>query len=315
MIERKRPGAAGVEPIAVAGVVACAGAVTFAVLTFLSCSGPAHHAPDPAAVQPAVHGDEHGFADAGALAATMRQELGPAYEVQERVPFVIAGKSGDPYAEAIADSLPSALASFRSQFIDTPPSRTLRVYLFPDHESYADFCRRRRGEEPPSRFGFFVPGTRQLILDASTGGGTLIHELVHALMLDDFPTSPKWFDEGFASLFEQSAFRDEGIVGMVNWRLPELQTALAEGKTIPLHEVFSATYADFDGERRGLLYAEARYLCLYLQERGWLAGYYRKFKAAIGKDPTGVETLQAVTGQRLEDLEAAYFKWAGALRR
>lgn len=315
MIERGHPGTSGAERIAVAGVVACAGMVVFAVLSFLSCSGPARREPDAAASRPAPPEVGRGFADAGALAAAMRQELGPAYAVRERLPFVIAAKSGDLSAEAISELLPSALASFRSQFMDTPPSQTLRVYLLPDHEEYTDFCRRRRGEDPPSHFGFFVPGTRQLILDVSTGGGTLIHELVHALMLDDFPNSPKWFDEGFASLFEQSAFRDMRIVGLVNWRLPELQAALAEGKTIPLRELFSATYADFDGEHRSLLYAEARYLCLYLQEREWLAKYYRTFRAEIGSDTTGAETLRTVTGQPIEELEAAYFKWAGGLRR
>ncbi|MBI3097626.1 MAG: hypothetical protein HYY93_05175 [Planctomycetes bacterium] len=300
------------RPIALIGVASCAGTVVVAVLAFLSCSGPPR-ARNPIAAP--LSGPETSFADAEELAASMRADLGPGYEVRVRLPFVIGGRSGDPTAEALAETLDSSMAALRRQFIDTPPSRTLRVYLFEDPEAYTDYCRRRRSEEPPSRFGFFVPASRQLILDASTGGGTLIHELVHALMLDDFPNSPKWFDEGFASLFEQSSLRDGRIRGLPNWRLPELQKALADGKTIPLTGLFSAGHGDFDGAQRGLLYAEARYLCLYLQERGWLEAYYRKFRGDCARDPTGSATLRSVTGQELEALEAEYFQWARGIRR
>ena len=41
-------------------------------------------------------------------------------------------------------------------------------------------------------------------------------------------------------------------------------------------------------------YAQARYFCLFLQERGLLEPFYRKFRLAVAGDPTGLRTLRAL---------------------
>ncbi len=64
-------------------------------------------------------------------------------------------------------------------------------------------------------------------MNISTGGGTLVHEMVHAFMHGNVPSCPVWINEGLASLFEQCALRDGHIIGRVNWRLTGLKEALA----------------------------------------------------------------------------------------
>ena len=67
-------------------------------------------------------------------------------------------------------------------------------------------------EEPSTPYGYFVPRERRMVMNIRTGGGTLVHEMVHALMKPDFPDVPTWFDEGLASLLEQCRFRPDGTL-------------------------------------------------------------------------------------------------------
>jgi len=46
-----------------------------------------------------------------------------------------------------------------------------------------------------------------------------VHEIVHPFMAANFPDCPAWFNEGLASLYEQSSERDGKIIGLTNWRL------------------------------------------------------------------------------------------------
>jgi len=57
----------------------------------------------------------------------------------------------------------------------------------------------------------------------------------------------------------------------------------------------------------GFRYAQARYLCYYLQEKGLLAKYYHAFRAARAKDPTGYETLKAILEEK--DMAAFQKRW------
>ena len=44
-------------------------------------------------------------------------------------------------------------------------------------------------------------------MNIATGGGTLVHEIVHPFVEANFPGCPTWFNEGLGSLYEQSAER------------------------------------------------------------------------------------------------------------
>jgi hypothetical protein len=54
-------------------------------------------------------------------------------------------------------------------------------------------------------------------------------------------------------------------------------------------------------------YAQARYVCYYLQEKGLLVKFYHQFVADAQRDPTGFETLKRVLGEK--DMEAFKRKW------
>lgn len=124
-------------------------------------------------------------------------------------------------------------------------------------------------------------------MNIATGGGTLVHEIVHPFVEANFPSCPAWFNEGLGSLYEQSAERKGQIVGLTNWRLAGLQWVIRTGK-LPSFKAFTAqSDRVFYTSARGNNYAQARYLCCYLQERGLLRKYYRP------STPTGRPTRPA----------------------
>jgi hypothetical protein len=123
----------------------------------------------------------------------------------------------------------------------------------------------------------------------------------------DFPDAPAWLNEGMGSLFEQCGERDGHIVGYTNWRLPGLQKAIREGRARPFKELTALSAGDFYSKETGTNYAQARYLCYYLQERGLLARYYREFLTNHAADPTGFDTLKRVLG--IEDVNAFQKEW------
>ena len=120
----------------------------------------------------------------------------------------------------------------------------------------------------------------------ATGDGTLLHELTHALLDFEIPDVPVWLNEGLASLHEQCRFRGDAdgpwIEGLVNWRLEGLQQVIRQGRLRSLDSMIEEP--DFRGPLVGTNYAQARYFCLYMQQRGVLEKFfrdYREHRAAI----------------------------------
>jgi hypothetical protein len=144
-------------------------------------------------------------------------------------------------------------------------------------------------------------------MNISTGGGTLVHEIVHPFMAANFPACPTWFNEGLASLYEQSAEKDGHIVGLTNWRLAGLQKAIADNKVPPFKDLFALDPETFYTKDRGTNYAQSRYLLYYLQQNNLLHNYYKAFVKNQKSDPTGLETLKTILQQN--DLDAFQEHW------
>jgi hypothetical protein len=257
------------------------------------------------------------------LAREVRRDLGPGHTIEPLEDlFVVATNADRPTLDRCRATVSRAYRSLCRTFFDARPDTPLAVYLFRDRVSYEDYCLRRWREKPSTPYGFFRPDEHKLVMNIATGTGTLVHELVHPLLAADFPEVPAWFNEGLASLYEQCRFDEAAgaLRGMVNWRLPNLQQALGDGRYVPLKDLFAGTADAFYGDATGLTYAEARYLCLYLQEQGHLVAFYKTFRAAASepdtgrRDLTGRLTLQAVTGRTLEAFEREWKAWVGGLR-
>lgn len=124
------------------------------------------------------------------------------------------------------------------------------------------------------------------------------------------PSAPAWFNEGLGSLYEQSSERDGQIVGLTNWRLAGLQQAIRAGSLPALRKMIEGGDDAFYASETG--YAQARYLVYWLQEKGLLRAYYRKFH---GEGGTGYQPLLEVLGVKdLDEFQPRWERWVSALR-
>jgi len=245
----------------------------------------------------------------------MRQQLGADYIVEREGVFLVAGNLPRARFDAIRDHTIRLCSEvlWRSYFTKRP-DYPIAIYLFADDASYREGAARIFGDRSVSHYGYYRPWDQTMVMNVGTGTGTLVHELTHALLKPDFPDCPTWFEEGLASLHEQCSVTPAALTGLVNWRLPGLQKAIAAGQLVPLAKLVATTNAEFRGANEGLHYAEARYLVMFLQHKGLLPRFYRQFRDGAKEDPTGAKTLAAVAGKSLPELEVEWVAWVKALR-
>ncbi len=193
--------------------------------------------------------------------------------------------------------------AMRRMYFDRDPEGLTDIWLFKDKASYETTGTAFFGRGPDSPYGYFSP-RHGLVMNIATGGGTLCHELVHAYMRANFPACPDWLNEGLASLYEQCGQLGDLATGMVNWRLKGLQEAIT-ARTLPTFEALCTT--DFYGANSGRNYAQARYLCLHLQETGGLGRLVQEAMRDQATDPTAWKTLVRVLGE--PDLTAWQQRW------
>ena len=230
-------------------------------------------------------------------------------------PFVVAGDGGRQRVAGYLDhTIRAAADALRRKFFDhAEPTEPVLILLFETDRSYRRLAKKWLGDEPTTPYGYFRRDNI-MVMNVGTGTGTLVHELVHALIRPDFADVPDWFNEGLGSLFEQCTLAGGDIRGLPNWRLPALQRAIRDKKLRPLRELIEDE--DFYGDAHvGPNYAQARYLLMYLQEREKLADYYKKLRADHEQDKTGLPALMAVIEpQSLEEFERQWREWVLKMR-
>jgi hypothetical protein len=241
------------------------------------------------------------------LRARLRKLGLGAMAVRVEDPFVVIGDGTAAELEQSSSTVRWAADHLEQDFFAKRPTKILDIYLFSDAPSYEAGVEALTGEHPDTVYGFYSSSQRALFMNISTGGGTLVHEIVHPYVEADFTNAPPWLNEGLGSLFEQSAEVDDHIVGRTNWRLAGLQDSIA-ANAVPTFRTLTALGTNaFYADTTGVHYAQARYLMYYLQEHGLLRDFYRQFRSARAKDPTGFQTLQAVLGER--DMTAFQTRW------
>jgi hypothetical protein len=223
-------------------------------------------------------------------------------------PFVVVGDEPADVVQWRADgTIKWAVEKLKQDYFSKDPEEILDIWLFKDAPSYDKHTRLLFNDTPTTPYGYYSREEKALIMNIGTGGGTLVHEIVHPFMEANFPECPSWLNEGLGSLYEQCGEQDGHIHGFVNWRLPGLQKAIKAGN-VPAFKTLLATDRDtFYGDRSGVNYAQSRYLCYYLQEKDLLVKFYKQFHAGYKNDPSGFLTLKAVLGE--SDMDQFKRKW------
>ena len=244
-----------------------------------------------------------------ALAESLRERhRADGFTVVVEPPFVVVGdEDEDTVRERSASTVGWAVQRLKDAYFERDPAERITVWLFDGETSYERWAWQLFRDRPDTPYGYYSPEHSALVMNIATGGGTLVHEIVHPFMDTNFPACPSWFNEGLASLYEQCGDEEGEIVGYTNWRLEGLQEALRERKVPSFRTLTSTTRDQFYDEDPGTNYAQARYLCCWLQEHGKLQAFYRAFVTDAARDPTGFATLQSLVGY--EDMRAFERDW------
>ncbi|HEU4796425.1 MAG TPA: hypothetical protein VFT02_12385, partial [Pyrinomonadaceae bacterium] len=220
---------------------------------------------------------------------------------------VVGDEPAEVVQERAVETVKWAVDKLKQDFFTNDPQVILDIWLFKNEFSYTKHTKLLFNDTPTTPYGYYSREDSALIMNISTGGGTLVHEIVHPFMEANFPACPAWLNEGMGSLYEQCGEQDGHIHGFVNWRLPGLQKAIKGNQTHSFATLMAMDRDTFYADKSGVNYAQSRYLCYYLQERGLLVKFYKQFLARQKHDPSGFQTLKAVLGER--DMERFKKKW------
>ncbi|MCK4234749.1 hypothetical protein KAX75_09990 [candidate division WOR-3 bacterium] len=223
-------------------------------------------------------------------------------------PFVVIGNESPERVKYRSEkTVKWTVNMIKNDYFSKDPEDIIDIWLFKNKESYMKYSKEIFGDEPTTPFGYYSDYDKALVMNISTGGGTLVHEIVHPFMHSNFPECPSWFDEGLASLYEQCGEKDGHIYGYTNWRLEGLQDAIKNGVVPSFKKLTSMSSYAFYTKDKGTNYGQSRYLCYYLQEKGLLVKFYHEFYKARKEDPTGYNTLKKILD--VEDMDDFKKKW------
>jgi hypothetical protein len=158
--------------------------------------------------------------------------------------------------------------------------------------------------------GYFEPLDHTLVLRKNLVNdrgqmllGTGLHELVHALILVDYPQAPMWLNEGMAALHEEYGPSEPHD----NYRLYVARAAMTSGRWLTLRELIEPNPAWWNSEARPVMVAAARYFCMFLWKKGLLPAVYRAMRQAQATgDVAAAEVLRRVAGMPVAQLETRW---------
>jgi hypothetical protein len=246
-------------------------------------------------------------------AAELTKKLeGQGYTIVITAPFVAIGDGSPKDVKKIAlGFLHDKSMMMEKDFFAKRPEKLIEVWLFKSEKSFRAGAKKFFNDEPDTPYGYYSPTASALIMNVN-GLGTLSHELVHPYMEANFDDVASWFNEGLASLFERPSERKGRIIGLANWRLPNLKKQIRD-KTLPsLTKLLGTTREEFYAADWDA-YAQARYLVFYLQEHDKLKQFYDTFHDDT-KDKTGRAALEKVLGEDLDTFDPKWQKWVLAVQ-
>ncbi|WP_276481719.1 hypothetical protein [Paraflavitalea pollutisoli] len=162
------------------------------------------------------------------------------------------------------------------------------------------------------KVAYYMPLDNSIVAWASSGGGTLVHELVHALMAGDFPQAPWWLNEGMASLHEEA---NEQGMPVNNYRLILIQQAIARDQyCIDWRDLIrTAKYEGADQTTYNLLHGYSRYFCKFLHDKSGkdgLAAIYRQIRDGAALTDTGqIAIIGQVAHLTADQLQQQWQAW------
>ena len=122
-------------------------------------------------------------------------KLPAGFSVLVQPPFVVIGDEPlDKLRTYSTMTVKWAVEKLKQDFFKKDPKDILDIWLFRDETSYEKYTAAIFGDNPETPYGYYSPTHKALIMNIATGGGTLVHEIVHPFMAANFPECPPWFN-------------------------------------------------------------------------------------------------------------------------
>lgn len=232
--------------------------------------------------------------------------------------FVLVGRyREEELEEHYRRGLEDAYRFLKHEYFPQGPQRLITVFLSDDpYDLITDMI--RIYDDPEIRvyedyvniisdmhfFGCFIKVDNLMAATIAGGYGTLLHELMHALIASDYPDAPSWLNEAMAMLYERSKWTPSRLVALPNWRM-EFINEHNIGSLADFDRILQDPPSDRDEFAQML--AKIRLLMLFLDSKELVNDFY---KAAKEKGDSFVmsEVLNAF-GEELSEQHWERFVW------
>jgi tetratricopeptide (TPR) repeat protein len=196
------------------------------------------------------------------------------------------------------------------------PLPKLRIFLLETTSAYNSFLSLRGLGQIGKTLGLYIPSERAVFArrrlenGMSAGLDTLFHEVIHAMVdIQMRPAQPPvWFNEGFASLFEQGrVLKGRWVYGNpIPWRDQAFHQEQRAGRVPGLRRLIgmsSERFYESDSSRViNTAYNSGRSLLLYLlQDKG--EAVLQSAVRGVFSGAHGVRALESASGMKIGEIE------------
>ena len=206
----------------------------------------------------------------------------PGIRVIQKDVFLVAGYEDETRLERHYErGIKDFYRYFKKQYFPHDPKRPIVAIIAPSPEPLIKATEQLYPDVKIPKYapflGYYNPADNLIMATGGdTGYGTLLHELIHALMASDFPEAPLWLNEGLGSLYERTRWTHDRLEPLPNWRMDVLKedrvgslgeiASLAERPDVHLQEI-----------------AKIRLLFLFLDQKRLIVDLYSWAKENPGK--------------------------------
>lgn len=270
------------------------------------------------------------------------KKAGYKWDIKVTEHFLIVGIGATSTPENMEDaarSLNQSLDFYQRNYSMRTPPFLMTAYL-PETENQMEVIAKAvHGLEirNSATWGYTIDADQSVVALTPQGiyKGTLNHELFHLLSHQFFGDIPAWFDEGIASLYEESKYlvNDKRLVGVPNKRgatLKDYWTEIEDSAKTKIEVLVETKWDELDvvtlddrplmgsisiRQKEAVILAMARYFAFYLQEKGKLEALYRALqeltpdKLEIGPQEDTKRIIQEVLGMSFQEAEADFTRW------
>lgn len=228
-------------------------------------------------------------ADDANLVSDLERKLPPHMSVVRHGHFVIAASGSMEETIRQARHIAEFEAQMRERSFPDLETRRTMVILGENASALHQIARMLYpalsvSELPAS--GFYHPKDRLILVTTADGNSAIMRQLMHALVQDDNPDAPGWFEQAAATLYESSEWRAGRLTPTLDQRMEQI--APEEDLS---YDVFAGVCdcSPVSSEQLALM----RLLLIFLDQRNELGSLHSTVKGQ-GQYTTLLQVLQAM---------------------